>query len=633
MAEPQSKESYGAQSIQVLEGLDAVRKRPGMYIGTTDLRGMHHMVYEALDNAVDEALAGFCTKIEIIIHQNGYITIRDNGRGIPVDIHPKLGIPAVTVVMTVLHAGGKFDKDSYQVSGGLHGVGITVTNALSEHLIVQIKRDGKIYRQEYARGKPQTDLKVVGEAQGTGTIITFKPDFTIMEKNEFSYDVLNSRIRELAFLNKGVQLSIKDERTGTEEMHMFEGGIKSFVEHLTKSKQPLHKPFYVDKLKSDVVVEVALQYTLDYNEAVFTFVNNINTHEGGSHLVGFKTALTRTLNNYAIKHNFIKEEEKLTSEDVREGLVAVVSVKVKEPQFEGQTKTKLGNSEVKGITDSVVSDALATFLEETPASAKSILTKCLEASRAREAARKARDLVRRKGALEFSTLPGKLADCSSRDPVVSEIYFVEGDSAGGSAKSGRNREFQAILPLKGKILNVEKARLMKVLENIEIGTMITALGTSIGDEFDIKKLRYHKIIIMTDADVDGSHIACLLLTFFYRYLRQLIEGGHVYLATPPLYKLTKAKKTAYAYTDAEKDKIVKEMGEDVGIQRYKGLGEMNPQQLWETTMDPAVRTLKRITIEDAVVADETFRMLMGDEVEPRKNFILEHAKDVQELDI
>ncbi|HSU72753.1 MAG TPA: DNA topoisomerase (ATP-hydrolyzing) subunit B [Candidatus Binatia bacterium] len=628
-------ESYGAKDIQVLEGMEAVRKRPGMYIGSTDVRGLHHLVYEAVDNAIDEALAGFCTKIKVILRPDNFVTIEDNGRGIPVDLHPKFKIPAVTVVMTMLHAGGKFDKNVYKVSGGLHGVGITVTNALSERLIVHVKRDGRVWRQEFRQGKPVADLEDLGPAQGTGTAITFKPDFTVMEKGDFSYDTLLSRLRELAFLNKGIDITLRDERVdpAKEQTFKFDGGIVEFVEHLDKVKPKLfHKVFYVDKELNAHRVEVALQYTTDYNETLFAFANNINTHEGGSHLTGFKSALTRTINNYAEKHKLL-EADKLTSEDVREGLTAIISVKVPNPQFEGQTKTKLGNSEVKGLVDSVVSEALMTFFEENPSAAKAIVSKCSEASRAREAARKARELVRRKGALEYSTLPGKLADCASRDPTLSELFLVEGDSAGGSAKQGRNREFQAILPLKGKILNVEKARLIKVLQNDEIGTMITAIGTSIGDEFDVTKLRYHKIIIMTDADVDGSHISCLLLTFFYRYMQQLIEAGKIYLATPPLYKLQKGKSVKYAYNDAEKDALVKEMGENVGISRYKGLGEMNPQQLWETTMDPTMRILKQVTIEDAVLADQMFTVLMGDEVEPRKDFILTHAKEVKELDV
>jgi len=631
----QTTESYGAKDIQVLEGMEAVRKRPGMYIGSTDIRGLHHLVYEAVDNAIDEALAGHCTKIKVVLRPDNYVTIEDNGRGIPVDMHPKFKIPALTVVMTVLHAGGKFEKNAYKVSGGLHGVGITVTNALSERLIVHVKRDGRLYRQEFRQGKPVADMEDLGPAQGTGTAITFKPDFTVMEKGDFSYETLMSRLRELAFLNKGINILIRDERAdpAKEQEFKFDGGISEFVEHLNKAKQKLfQRVFYVDKQADAYGVEVALQYTTDYNETLFAFANNINTHEGGSHLTGFKSAITRTINNYAEKHNLL-ENDKLTSEDVREGLTAIISVKVPNPQFEGQTKTKLGNSEVKGIVDSIVSEALNTFFEENPSAAKSIVSKCSEASRAREAARKARELVRRKGALEYSTLPGKLADCASRDPAMSELFLVEGDSAGGSAKQGRNREFQAILPLKGKILNVEKARLIKVLQNDEIGTMITAIGTSIGDEFDINKLRYHKVIIMTDADVDGSHIACLLLTFFYRYMQPLIEAGRIYLATPPLYKLQRGKSVKYAYNDSEKDALLKEMGDNVGIQRYKGLGEMTAQQLWETTMDPTARVLKRVTIEDAVAADQMFSVLMGDEVEPRKEFILAHAQDVKELDV
>ncbi len=626
---------YGASSIQVLEGMEAVRKRPGMFIGSTDARGLHHMAYEAIDNSIDEALAGYCNKIKLILRTDHYVTVEDNGRGIPVDIHPKFGIPALTVVMTILHAGGKFDKNTYKVSGGLHGVGITVTNALSERLIVHVKRDGFMWRQEFKQGKPTTELEKLGPVNSTGTAITFKPDFTIMEQGDYSFDTLTNRLRELAFLNKGIEITIRDERVDPVKEHIFKfnGGINEFVEHLNKNKQKIGKVFYVDKEASEHRIEVAMQYTLDYNETVFTFANNINTPEGGTHLTGFKSALTRTINSYAEKHKLLDGAEKLSAEDVREGLTAIISVKVPNPQFEGQTKQKLGNSEIKGIVDSVVSDALATYFEENPSNAKLIVTKCNEASRAREAARKARELVRRKGALEYSTLPGKLADCASRDPALSEIFLVEGDSAGGSAKQGRNREFQAILPLKGKILNVEKARLIKVLQNDEIGTMITAMGTSIGDEFDIAKLRYHKVIIMTDADVDGSHISCLLLTFFYRYMPALIEQGRIFLAMPPLYKLQRGKSSRYVYTDAEKEAALKEMGDNVGIQRYKGLGEMNPQQLWETTMDPTLRCLKQITIEDAVAAGETFTILMGDEVEPRKDFILAHALDVKELDV
>ncbi|MEM4254372.1 MAG: DNA topoisomerase (ATP-hydrolyzing) subunit B [Candidatus Woesearchaeota archaeon] len=627
--------SYGAKEIQVLEGLDAVRKRPGMFIGSTDARGMHHMAYEAIDNSIDEALAGFCTGVTVIIHKDGYLSVIDNGRGIPVDKHPKFNKSALIVVLTVLHAGGKFDKNVYKVSGGLHGVGISVTAALSEHLIAEVRRDGKLWRVELRKGKPVTDdAIIVGPAQGTGTTIKFIPDFTIMEKAEWNFDTLAARLRELAFLNKGVEIKLIDERTEKETVFKYDGGIKSFVEHLNKGKQSLHKVFYFEKQQDNYVVEVALQYTTDYSETVYSFVNNINTHEGGTHLSGFKTALTRTINKYAEKHNLLEKDITLSSDDVREGLTAIISVKVPDPQFEGQTKTKLGNSEVKGMVDSIVSEKLGEFFEENPSAIRAIVGKCVEAARAREAARKARELVRRKGALETGMLPGKLADCSSSEPEKCELYLVEGDSAGGSAKQGRNREFQAILPLRGKIINVEKARLVKVLQNNEIAAMITAIGTGIGEEFDIGKLRYHKIIIMTDADVDGHHIACLLLTFFYRQMPQLIQNGHVYLAQPPLFRIAKGKKEVYAYTEEERDKLVKEFGEEgVTVQRYKGLGEMNPKQLWETTMDPTVRILKQVTIEDAVEADEIFSILMGEEVEPRRDFIQQHAKEVKELDV
>ncbi|MEM4240230.1 MAG: DNA topoisomerase (ATP-hydrolyzing) subunit B [Candidatus Woesearchaeota archaeon] len=627
--------SYGAKEIQVLEGLEAVRKRPGMFIGSTDVRGMHHMAYEAIDNSIDEALAGFCTGVTVIIHKDGYLSVIDNGRGIPVDKHPKFNKSALIVVLTVLHAGGKFEKNVYKVSGGLHGVGISVTTALSEHLIAESRRDGKLWRVELRQGKPVTDDAVmVGPAQGTGTTIKFIPDFTIMEKAEWSFDTLSARLRELAFLNKGVEIKLVDERTEKEAVFKYDGGIKSFVEHLNKGKQALHKVFYFEKPQENYVVEVALQYTTDYSETVYSFVNNINTHEGGTHLSGFRTALTRTINKYAEKHNLLEKDITLSSEDVREGLTAIISVKVPDPQFEGQTKTKLGNSEVKGMADSIVSEKLGEFFEENPSAIRAIVGKCVEAARAREAARKARELVRRKGALETGMLPGKLADCSSNEPEKCEMYLVEGDSAGGSAKQGRNREFQAILPLRGKIINVEKARLVKVLQNNEIAAMITAIGTGIGDEFDINKLRYHKIIIMTDADVDGHHIACLLLTFFYRQMPELIQNGHVYLAQPPLFRVAKGKKEVYAYTEEERDRLVKELGEEgVSVQRYKGLGEMNPKQLWETTMDPAARILKQVTIEDAVEADEIFSILMGEEVEPRREFIQQHAKEVRELDV
>ncbi|MBI4148645.1 DNA topoisomerase (ATP-hydrolyzing) subunit B [Candidatus Woesearchaeota archaeon] len=632
MAEEPVKK-YGAEEIQVLEGLDAVRRRPGMFIGSTDARGLHHLAFEAIDNSVDEALAGFCTKVDIVIKNDGYVSVADNGRGIPVDVHPKFKIPALTVVMTVLHSGGKFDKNAYKVSGGLHGVGISCTCALSEHLIAQVKRDGKLYRQEFRKGVPSTPLVVEGDAQGTGTIITFTPDRSIIETGEWNFDTLSHRLRELAFLNKGLEISLADERTEKTVVYKFDGGIVQFVELLNKNKKTLHPVIYFDKTKDDVRVEVAVQYNVEYTETVFSFVNNINTHEGGTHLSGFKTALTRSLNNYAETKKLLQEDIKLSSEDMKEGLVAVVSVKVPNPQFEGQTKTKLGNSEVKGIVDSMTNDQLSTFFEENPGVARTIVQKCIDAARAREAARKARELVRRKGALDISTLPGKLSDCASRDPTKSELFLVEGDSAGGSAKGGRNREFQAILPLRGKIINVEKARLIKVLQNEEVGTLITAIGTSIGEEFDVAKLRYHKIIIMTDADVDGNHIACLLLTFFYRYMKALIDNGHIYLALPPLYKIEKNRKVQYVYNDEQKNKVVAEWGKDAGIQRYKGLGEMNPRQLWDTTMNPADRSLKKITIEDAVRADELFSMLMGDEVEPRRDFIMEHAKDVRELDV
>jgi DNA gyrase subunit B len=628
-------QSYGAKEIQVLEGLEAVRKRPGMFIGSTDARGMHHLAYEAIDNSIDEALAGFCTKVTVITHKDGYLSVVDNGRGIPVDKHPKFNKSALLVVLTVLHSGGKFDRNVYKVSGGLHGVGISVTAALSEHLIAEVRREGKLWRVELRKGLPATDdVVMVGPAEGTGTTIKFKPDFTIMEEADWNFDTLANRLRELAFLNKGVEIQLIDERTEKNVTFKYDGGIKSFVEYLNKGKQKLHPAFYFEKEKDKYTVEVALQYTTDYSETVYAFANNINTHEGGTHVSGFKTALTRTINKFAEKHNLLEKDITLSSDDVREGLTAIVSVKVPEPQFEGQTKTKLGNSEVKGMVDSVVSEKLGTFFEENPSAIRTIVGKCLEAARAREAARKARELVRRKGALETGVLPGKLADCSSNEPAKCELYLVEGDSAGGSAKGGRNREFQAILPLRGKIINVEKARLVKVLQNNEIASMITAIGTNIGEEFDVAKLRYHKIIIMTDADVDGHHIACLLLTFFYRQMPQLIQNGHVYLAQPPLFRVAKGKKEAYAYAEEERNKLIKDFGEEgTNVQRYKGLGEMNPAQLWETTMNPENRVLKQITIEDAVAADQIFSVLMGEEVEPRREFIQQHAKEVRELDV
>ena len=788
--EPKTDSSYEAKDIQVLAGLSAVRKRPAMYIGNTDIKGLHHLVYEAVDNSIDEALAGFCTKISVIIKKDGSVTVSDNGRGIPVDKHPKLGISAVEVVMTKLHAGGKFDKKIYKVSGGLHGVGISVTNALSKELTVQVRRNGKIYQQKYSQGKTMSQLEVVGDVdpKETGTTINFIPDSEIFQILDFSFDILSSRLRELAFLNKGINITIEDERDGKKHEFQYDGGIVSFVEYLNKNKNPLHKVVYASKEKNGVQFEYALQYNDGYQENVFSFANNINTHEGGTHLVGFKTALTRVMNNY-IEKNKIKGM-KLTSDDTREGLTGVISIKVPEPQFEGQTKTKLGNSEIKGLADSIVNDSLSSFLEENPPIAKTIVFKCMNAANAREAAQKARDLTRRKGALNHGSLPGKLADCSEKDPSKCELFLVEGDSAGGcfsgdtkialadgrdlsfielieehsngkehfcytilddgkigiqkienprktksnaeivkiildndeeivctpdhlfmlrdgayrqasqlkvtdslmpfsenffqddglklvqavenynhkikaiiplqekidvydievpgthnfalssgvfvhnSAKQGRNREFQAVLPLRGKILNVEKARLNKIFENEEITTMITAIGTSVGEEFDLSRARYHKLVIMTDADVDGSHIRTLLLTFFYRHLPYLIEAGYIYIAQPPLYKVSKGKMTKYVYNDEELEKLLAEVGrEEAHLQRYKGLGEMNPQQLWETTMDPGNRTILQVAVEDAVEADKMFTLLMGDEVEPRRKFIEMHAKEVVNLDI
>lgn len=628
-----SQKEYGAEQIQVLEGLEPVRKRPGMYIGSTDVRGLHHIVWEVVDNSVDEALAGHCNKIIVTVYKDGHISVDDNGRGIPTGVHSKYKKPAVEIALTMLHAGGKFEKDAYKVSGGLHGVGVSCTNALSEKLIVTVKREGKIHQMEFKRGVTQGQLRILGDTKETGTKVEFWPDPQIFETLNFDADMLRSRIRELAFLNKGLEFVFIDERNDKTETFKYEGGIKEFVTHLNKGKQTFSQPIYFEKEKDGVIAEIAMQYNDSYSENVFSFVNNINTVEGGTHLSGFKTALTRALKQYADKQGLTEEKMELTSDDFREGLTAIVSVKVPNPQFEGQTKAKLGNSEVKGIVDSLVYDGLTTWLEENPQPAKLIISKCVEAARAREAARKARELVRRKGLFEGASLPGKLADCSSNDPLKSEMFLVEGDSAGGSAKQGRNREFQAILPLRGKIINVEKARLIKVLKNEEIGAMITALGTGIGEDFDISKLRYHKVVIMTDADVDGHHIACLLLTFFYRLMPELVKQGKIYLAQPPLYKVEKNKKVIYAYSDSEKDKLVKEMGEGAGIQRYKGLGEMNPRQLWETTMDPSVRVLKQVTVEDAILADQMFTVLMGDEVEPRKEFILTHAKEVKELDV
>ncbi|MDI3528787.1 MULTISPECIES: DNA topoisomerase (ATP-hydrolyzing) subunit B [Thermoanaerobacter] len=629
-------ETYTASQIQILEGLEAVRKRPGMYIGSTGSRGLHHLVYEVVDNSIDEALAGYCKNIVVTIHKDNSITVEDDGRGIPTDIHPKVGKPAVEVALTMLHAGGKFNNDAYKVSGGLHGVGVSVVNALSEKLEVVVKQRGKIFRQTYERGVPKTDLEIIGETEETGTTITFKPDKEIFEETVFNYDVLAQRLRELAFLNKGINIRLIDERDGKEEVFNYEGGIISFVKYLNRNKEVLHEePIYMEAKNTDYEVEVCMQYNDTYTENIFSFANNIDTREGGTHLVGFKSALTKVINDYARKYGIIKDNEKnLQGEDVREGLTAIVSVKLKNPQFEGQTKTKLGNSEMRSIVENVVIEKLSAFLEENPSVAKVIVEKATQAARAREAARKARELTRRKSALENTTLPGKLADCSEKDPSKCELFLVEGDSAGGSAKTGRNSRFQAILPLRGKILNVEKARLDKILSNEEIRAMITALGTGIGDEFDISKLRYHKVVIMTDADVDGSHIRTLLLTFFYRFMRPLIENGNVYIAQPPLYKITKGKKVYYAYSDKELDRILNEIGrENYTVQRYKGLGEMNADQLWDTTMDPEKRTILKVTLEDAIAADEIFTILMGDKVEPRREFIERYAKTVRNLDI
>ena len=633
---PVKKPEYGAAQITVLEGLEAVRRRPGMYIGDTSLRGLHHLVWEIVDNSIDEAMAGYCTKIKVFVHQDNSITVSDNGRGIPVEIHPKLGIPAVEVALTKLHAGGKFDQSAYKVSGGLHGVGMSVVNALSIELQIQVKREGKISFQKYSQGKPLTELQTTGETNETGTIIHFKPDPEILSETVFHYEILAKRLRELAFLNKGIEIELIDERAENKaELFKYDGGIKQFVEYVDQNKTPLHEIIAFEKEKNEVTVEIALRYNSGYQENVFSFVNNINTTEGGTHLSGFKTALTRVLNNFAKEQSNSKNDNdlKLSGEDVKEGLVAVISVKVKEPMFEGQTKTKLGNSEVFGIVSSIVHDELKTYFGEHPQTGRLVVGKSLDAARAREAARKARELTRRKGALDGAGLPGKLADCSEKDAKKCELYLVEGDSAGGSAKMGRNREFQAILPLRGKILNVEKARIHKIMENREIIAMITALGTGIGEEFNLEKLRYNRVIIMTDADVDGSHIMTLLLTFFYRYMQPLVEQGHVYVAMPPLYRLQKGKQIEYVYSDKQKEQTLAQMGEGVSIQRYKGLGEMNPKQLWETTMNPEFRSLKKITVEDAVSADRMFTVLMGEEVEPRREFIEKHASEVINLDI
>ena len=631
---------YGAEQIQVLEGLEAVRKRPGMYIGSVSVRGLHHLVYEIVDNSVDEALAGYCTEINVKIEPGNIICVKDNGRGIPVEIHPKTKISTAETVYTVLHAGGKFGGDSgYKVSGGLHGVGASVVNALSEWVEVTIERDGGKYQMRFERGKTVQPLKKVGDSDNTGTMVRFLADDTIFETTNYEYETLEERMREMAFLTKGLKITIEDlrgEEVKKGEFY-FEGGLKSFVEFLNKNKEKLYPtPIYIEKKDGEVPTEIAIQYTSSYNESIYTFVNNINTIEGGTHLEGFKRALTKVFNDYARSHNILKEKDSnLQGEDIREGITAVISVKVKEPQFEGQTKTKLGNSNVTGIVQSLVSEALSTFLEENPSIAKTILEKCISASRAREAARKARELVRRKSALETTTLPGKLADCSEKDAQKCEVYIVEGDSAGGSAKQGRDRRFQAILPLWGKMLNVEKSRADKIYNNEKLQPVILAVGAGIGSDFDITKIRYGKVIIMADADVDGAHIRTLLLTFFFRYMRPLIENGNVYLAQPPLYKISKKGiKDIYCYSDEELEEALKEVGrENTGIQRYKGLGEMNPEQLWETTMNPESRILIKVNMEDARKADEIFTVLMGDDIEPRRKFIEANAKYVKNLDI
>ena len=631
---------YDASQIQVLKGLEAVRRRPAMYIGDLSIRGLHHLVNEVVDNSIDEALAGFCTEVEVTLNTDGSVTTRDNGRGIPVDEHPTQHKPALEVVMTMLHAGGKFDKKAYKVSGGLHGVGVSVVNALSEWCEVEVARDGKVYRQRYERGIPVTNLKVIGRRKKSGTKTQFYPDGEIFKKRKFSFEIVAERLRELAFLNKDLKISITDERTGKTENFKYKGGLASFVDYLDQGRNPLHKKcIQFSAKRENIDVDIALRYNDSYNENIFSYVNNIHTIEGGSHLIGFKTALTRTLNNYAIKKKLLKNESfSLTGDDVREGLTAVLSLKHPEPQFEGQTKTKLGNSEVRGIVETIVNEGISNFLESNSSVAKKIIEKCKTSALSREAARKARELTRRKSGLEGSTLPGKLADCSNRNPKETEVYLVEGDSAGGSAKQGRDRRFQAILPLRGKILNVEKARIDKILSNEEIRTIIATLGTGIGkQEFDVDRIRYHKVIIMTDADVDGAHIRTLLLTFFFRHMREIIDKGYLYIAQPPLFRIKKGKQGFYAYDEEEREEILKKLGkgskDGMIIQRYKGLGEMNPDQLWNTTMSPENRTLLQVTIEEAFEADHIFSTLMGDKVEPRRKFIEENAQYVRNLDV
>ena len=641
----QKKEEYTAGQIQVLKGLEAVRKRPGMYIGTTSSRGLHHLVYEVVDNSIDEAMAGHCTHVKVTVHEGNSVTVEDNGRGIPVDIHPTEKVPGVEVAMTTLHAGGKFDKNTYKVSGGLHGVGVSVVNALSEYLEVEIRRGGKKYHQRYEQGVKTKELEEQGKAKGTGTLVTFKPDSEILTDLEFSFEVLSNRLRELAFLNKSLKITLTDERNGgASEAYYYEGGIAEYVEFLRGSRQALHDKvcyFETSKPEAEAEIELALQYNQGFSENTHTFVNNINTHEGGMHLTGLKSALTRTINDYARRNNIFKKDESLSGEDVREGLTCVLSLRVMEPQFEGQTKTKLGNSELRGAVEAAVNEHLSIFLDENPKAVKSIIDKSLQAARAREAARKARDLTRKKSALEGGVLPGKLADCSISDPSLCELYLVEGDSAGGSAKQGRDRGYQAILPLKGKILNVERlqGRIDKVLSNVEIRAIITAIGGGIGEEFDLENVRYHKVVIMTDADVDGAHIRTLLLTFFFRHMQELIEAGHIYIAQPPLYRVHKGKSDHYAYSDQERDEYIKRLGgkngetKGINIQRYKGLGEMNPDQLWKTTMDPERRTMQRVEIDQAAYTDKLFQRLMGDDVEPRRAFIEKNAKYVKNLDV
>jgi len=630
---------YEADDIQVLEGLEAVRKRPGMYIGDTETRGLHHCVFEVVDNSVDEALAGFCDEIIVHLYKDGSVSVKDNGRGIPVAVHSTEGVTALELVLTKLHAGGKFEGKGYKVSGGLHGVGVSVVNALSKRLEVEVKRDGSFHRMAFVRGNPEGPMvSVETEEEGTGTTVRFWPDNEIFRDTTMHFDYLANRLREMAFLNKGLAIEIGQEG-GKHNRFFYEGGIKQFVEYLNENKSPLHEPFYVSRVvdspeRGEVAVEVALQYNDSYQESVYSFANNINTHEGGTHVTGFRSALTRVTNNYARNRKLLKDnEQNFSGDDVREGLTAVISIKLPEPQFEGQTKGKLGTAEARTIVEQVFDQFYTQFLEENPTAGKAVVDKCINAMRAREAARKARETVRRKGVLEGAGLPGKLADCSNRDPAESELFIVEGDSAGGSAKGGRDRHFQAILPLKGKILNVEKARLDKMFSHSEIRALIAALGCGIGEDFNVEKLRYHRVVIMTDADVDGAHIRTLLLTFFFRQMAPLVEHGHIYIAQPPLYKLTKGKKIQYAYSDPERDAKIAEMGENVGIQRYKGLGEMDAEQLWETTMKPEDRVMRLVTMEDAVEADKIFTVLMGDEVQPRREFIISYARDVKNLDI